>query len=81
MVCTGRGAGGSAAGAVNVLGALLDVPRARPYLHRPWSASSSATRYTSSHRASASSGLPGCGPAPFHLASGGSVPEAMSFSA
>ena len=81
MAGTGRGAGGSAAGAVDVLGTLLDVPRARPYLHRPWSASFSATHYTSSHRASANSGLPGRGPAPFHLASGGSIPEAMSFSA
>ena len=81
MVGTGRVAGGSAAGVVDVLSALLEVPRARAYLRRPWSASSSATRYTSSHRASADSGLPGRGPAPFHLALGGSVPEAMSFSA
>ena len=79
MAGTGHAAGGFAAGAVDVLGALLEVPRARAYLRRPWSASSSATRYTSSHRASADSGLPGRGPAPFHLASGGSVPEALSF--
>ena len=81
MAGTGRAAGGSAAGAVDVLGVLLEVPRARAYLRRPWSTSSSATRYTSSHRVSADSGLPGRGPAPFHLFSGRSAPEAMSPSA
>ena len=80
MAGTGRAAGSSAAGAVDVLGMLLEVPRVRAYLRRPWSASSLATHYTSSHRASADSGLPGRGPAPFHLALGRSAPEAMSLS-